>query len=1189
MRKLAYAFGVLVTLVVVVAVALPFIVDLNDYKDVIAARVKSATGRDLIIEGSIGLSVLPTPTVSVSGVRLANVAGASARDMVSVKAAEARIALLPLLRGEVQVESFTLVEPVVELEVLADGSANWHFATAGGGAAVAAPQAGGAGAVRFDSVVIENGTIVYRDQRRGMVERIAGLDIVAGADSLVGPFRAEGGLVARGTALAFKLAVGAIERASIPIGLEIEIPIADASASFTGHLSEASADARLNGRIKAHGTSLAAVVAALVPAAAALPLEALGGQAFNLTGTVAASAAAAGFNDITFELNGMQGTGAVSVAFTDVPQVDVALTLNRVDLDRLLADADAGGAEAAPVPVPAGAKAPAEATVPEVYATFDVKVNALVFNQAVARQVKIVAALDQGVLTLQQASALLPGGSDISVFGVVDGLGSTPRFSGQVEASADNLRAVFDWLEVPVPPVPADRLRKFSFSTKLEVTPELAKLTAMDLRVDLSRLSGGVNLAIGRRPAFNAIVVLDRLNLDAYLPPAVETPATAEGAAPAQPAAADGNPLAALAAFDGEIKARIGNLVYKAIPVNGLTIDARVKGGTLTLRSLAFDDIAGARGAVSGEIAAAGPRFDLDYGVEGDDLGRLLRAFDAAPAALPKGLGKFSAHGRVEGDFSAVDVDAAIALGDVKASVAGSVSGLAAKPSIDVVAELRGESLGSFARRFGVELASAEADGPFSVKGRLKGNVGRAEVKLGANAIGVETRVDGVVTGLDAEPGYDFGVTATHPDMAALIAAFVEDFAPAGRDLGELRLNARIVGDASQARLADVDARVGPTRLSGAVAVRWDGPRPSLDADLTAGDIVVDMFMAAAGDGAATRPAGQRWSREPIDFSGLGALDAKARIAAESLTIRKVRFDGVKLVLSLADGVLDIAELTGQLYGAPAEVVGRLTHAEVPTAELSLRLSGVDLRALLVDAAGVDTISGRLDLAGRFHSKGRSEFDLVSALAGEAVVATRGGVIEGIDLARVNARLGSLDSEVDFVRLLDVALTGGKTGIKALDGTFTARDGVLRTTDLRVVLDGGEGDAVATIDLPRWQLSLESEFRLTGHPNAPPVGIAFAGPIDNPRREIRDQALRAHVTQKLLGGVIRKVVPAVGGGEGVGGVLGGVLDAIAGGGQAQPAPAPVPQQAPAQAAPPEPKPEEEFKSLLKGLLQGLGQ
>ncbi|MFQ5957851.1 MAG: AsmA family protein [Alphaproteobacteria bacterium] len=1196
MKKLAYAFGALVMLIVAAAVALPFVVDLNDYRDVIAAEVRSATGRDLRIEGSIDLSVLPAPTVAVNGVRLANVAGATARDMMSVKAAEARIALLPLLRGEVQVESFTLVEPVVELEVLADGSANWRFATGGGGGeATAAPKAGGAGAVRFDSVVIENGTVVYRDQRRGVVERIAGLDVAAGADSLAGPFHAEGGLVARGTALAFKLVVGAIERRSIPIGLDLEIPSAEASASFTGLLSEASADARLNGKIKAQGASLAAVVAALDPAAAALPLEALGGHPFNLTATVAASAAAAGFNDIAFELNGMQGTGAVSAAFAGAPQVDVALTLNRVDLDRLLATA--ASTEGQSTPAPADETPPREpsATAPGVYATFDVKVNALVFNEAVARQVQVIAALDEGVLTLRQASALLPGGSDISVFGVVDGLGTRPRFSGQVEASVDNLRAVLDWLEVPAPPVPADRLRKLSFSTKLEVTPELAKFSAVDLRVDLSRLTGGINVAIGRRPAFNAIVVLDRLNLDAYLPPAVAATATSEAAASGTQTADEESPLALLAAFDGEVKARIDNLVYKAVPASGLTIDARVKGGELTLRSLAFDDVAGAHGAVSGKLESAGPRFDLNYGVEGDDLGRLLRAVDAAPA---KGLGKFSAHGRVEGDFSAVNVDTAVALGDVKVSVAGAVSALAARPTVDVAAEVRGASLAGFARRFGADLASPKADGPFAIKGRLKGDVGRAAVKLGANAIGVEARIDGVVTGLDAAPGYDLSVTANHPDLAALTAAFVEGFAPAGRDLGELRLNARIVGDATHARLADIDAMVGPTRVGGAVAARWDGPRPSLDADLTAGDIVVDMFMApatAAGEGAAATaatpalPAAERWSREPIDLSGLSALDAKARIAAASLSIRKLRFDEVMLDLSLADGVLDIGELTGRLYGAPAEVAGRLTHAEVPTAELSLRLTGADMRALLVDAAGVDTVSGRLDLAGRFHSRGRSELELVSALAGEAVVATRGGVIEGIDLARLNARLGSLNSEVDFVRLLDVALTGGKTDIEALDGTFTARDGVLRTTDLRAVLDGGEGDAVATIDLPRWQLALESEFRLTGHPNAPPVGIVLRGPIDNPKREIRDQELRAHVTQKLLGGVIRKVVPAAGGEEGVGGVLGGVLDAIAGGGQAAPAPEPAPQQAPAQAAPAEPKPEEEFKSLLKGLLQGLGQ
>ena len=45
--------------------------------------------------------------------------------MVRLKSLEVRIRFLPLLKGNIEVESVTLVEPVIELEVLADGRANW--------------------------------------------------------------------------------------------------------------------------------------------------------------------------------------------------------------------------------------------------------------------------------------------------------------------------------------------------------------------------------------------------------------------------------------------------------------------------------------------------------------------------------------------------------------------------------------------------------------------------------------------------------------------------------------------------------------------------------------------------------------------------------------------------------------------------------------------------------------------------------------------------------------------------------------------------------------------------------------------------------------------------------------------------------------------------------------------------------
>ena len=243
------------------------------------------------------------------------------------------------------------------------------------------------------------------------------------------------------------------------------------------------------------------------------------------------------------------------------------------------------------------------------------------------------------------------------------------------------------------------------------------------------------------------------------------------------------------------------------------------------------------------------------------------------------------------------------------------------------------------------------------------------------------------------------------------------------------------------------------------------------------------------------------------------------------------------------------------------------------------------MRALMIDAAGLDAVSGRLDLAGQFDSRGRSEFELISALQGEATLAVRDGMIEGIDLGRLNNRLANIDSGVDLIALIGGALSGGATAIHSLDGRLVASGGVLRSDDLRAVLEGGEGRATLSVDLPRWQLALNSEFHLSGHPKAPPVGLLLMGPIDNPEREIRDQALREYVAGKVVSVGVRKLLPAITGQDavgGLGGALGGaLLNALTGGG-AEPAPA---QQ---DAPPAEPAPQKLFQNLLEGLIQGVG-
>ena len=74
-KKLLIGGSAVIVLLVVALLAAPVFIDVNAYKPEIAAQVKRATGRDLVLDGPISLSLLPTPRVTVEGVNFFNMPG----------------------------------------------------------------------------------------------------------------------------------------------------------------------------------------------------------------------------------------------------------------------------------------------------------------------------------------------------------------------------------------------------------------------------------------------------------------------------------------------------------------------------------------------------------------------------------------------------------------------------------------------------------------------------------------------------------------------------------------------------------------------------------------------------------------------------------------------------------------------------------------------------------------------------------------------------------------------------------------------------------------------------------------------------------------------------------------------------------------------------------------------------------
>src|SRR5690242_8537600 len=104
---LAVAGGVTALVLIGAAIAVAT-VDLHTLVGPVQTRIKSATGRDLAINGPIDLKLSLEPKIVFNDVTFGNAAGSTIAEMVRAKRIEAQVALLPLLSRRFEVVEVAL-------------------------------------------------------------------------------------------------------------------------------------------------------------------------------------------------------------------------------------------------------------------------------------------------------------------------------------------------------------------------------------------------------------------------------------------------------------------------------------------------------------------------------------------------------------------------------------------------------------------------------------------------------------------------------------------------------------------------------------------------------------------------------------------------------------------------------------------------------------------------------------------------------------------------------------------------------------------------------------------------------------------------------------------------------------------------------------------------------------------------
>lgn len=197
-KLLAILLGLLVVILLAAGIYLRFFFDPNAFKPQLTALVEERTGRQLSIEGDIGVSLFPWLALQAGPLVLGNATGFGPEPFARVGRVDARIRLMPLLERRLEIGTLVVEDLAVHLARDAAGRDNWSDLAAAGSSAAPSDQPASASAepaegspaisgFAFAGLELRNAAFTWRDAGTGMAADLSDLNLSTGEIVLGAP------------------------------------------------------------------------------------------------------------------------------------------------------------------------------------------------------------------------------------------------------------------------------------------------------------------------------------------------------------------------------------------------------------------------------------------------------------------------------------------------------------------------------------------------------------------------------------------------------------------------------------------------------------------------------------------------------------------------------------------------------------------------------------------------------------------------------------------------------------------------------------------------------------------------------------------------------------------------------------------------------------------------------------------
>jgi AsmA protein len=324
LKRVGIAVAGLATAAFVTLVGLSFLIPASAIRDAVKKEIQEVTGLDPRLSGGISISLFPHASVSFRNVQLGDNGGT--QPAIAADKLMARLRYFPLLAGRIEIADVTLVRPTINVTFSANGHSNWSGLAASLARAV---EPNPARTASFSEIGILDGTVMVRDARKPLAERLDDVDFQLAWPSISRSFAANGRFVWREQTVDASLTLSDFLAALTgqPSGVKLRLMSSPLNLAFDGTASDRPT-LKMEGTLDVDSPSLRDALYWT----SSSPVPFGGFERFALRAQSSVDNDAISLTDVNVELDGNKAEGVLTLAVDGHRAVEGTLAADSLDL-----------------------------------------------------------------------------------------------------------------------------------------------------------------------------------------------------------------------------------------------------------------------------------------------------------------------------------------------------------------------------------------------------------------------------------------------------------------------------------------------------------------------------------------------------------------------------------------------------------------------------------------------------------------------------------------------------------------------------------------------------------------------------------------------------------------------------------------------------------------------------------------